>query len=110
VIVAKLGRTTEAVELCQRSIKIEEDARTYGLLGQSLVGLERWPEAEAALRRGLELAPKDSDMMANLGVVLGTLGRFTEAGEQFEQALRIDPNNATLQSNLALLRKKRGMA
>lgn len=109
VIVAKLGKITEAVELCQRAIKIEEDARAYALLGQSFVGLDRWPEAEAALRRGLELDPKDSDMMANLGAALATLGRFSEAAEQLEQALSIDPNNLTLQSNLALLRKKRGV-
>jgi Flp pilus assembly protein TadD/nucleoside phosphorylase len=104
-IVAKLGRITDAVELCQRAIKIKEYARTYSLLGQLLVGLDRWAEAEAALRRGLELAPGDSEMMANLGVVLGNIGRLSEAEELFERASRMKPHDPTIRSNLTLVRK-----
>ncbi len=107
VVAGNLGKTADVVELCQRALKIEEDARGYSMLGSSLATLERWTEAEVALRRGLEFEPHQLPMIVNLAVVLATLDRYEEAAELLQQSLHLDPDNVTVRDNLALLRAKR---
>ena len=103
---ATTNQHEKAVASFQRAIDIEEDARRCELLGASLASLDRWPEAEAAFRRGVKLDPNHSGMLANLGAAVATLGRFAEAVDLFEQSLRVDPNNVTAQHSLARLREK----
>jgi predicted Zn-dependent protease len=79
-------------------------------LGASFVFLERWPEAEAAFRRGLILQPNHSSMRSNLCVAVARLGRFEEAVELLDQLLRDDPDNAPAQSLLAQLRERARLA
>jgi Flp pilus assembly protein TadD len=91
----------------KRAIEIEESPRRYELLAASHARLEQWLEAEAAFRRGLELAPNNPNMRSNLGVALVHLGRSAEAAELFEEVLRRDPHNTTTERMLAELRSQR---
>ncbi len=51
----------------------------------------RLAEAESAYRAALAIAPDDSAVMHNLGVVIAAQGRQREAVECFDKALRADP-------------------
>ncbi len=57
--------------------------------------------AEAELRRALESAPEDVDVLSLWGGVLGMQGRLEESSRVFENALRLAPNNRDLRRNLA---------
>ena len=64
------GDASRAVEEFQAAL--EDGARhpaVYHGLGNALYRLDRKPEAAAAWRRGLALAPRDGDIAANLDLV-----------------------------------------
>ncbi|CDX29043.1 conserved exported hypothetical protein [Mesorhizobium plurifarium] len=64
-----------------------------GLMGEGrrLRQAGRLPEAEKVYRRALRLAPKDTDILVALGLVVGSSQRFDEAGQFFDRALAIKP-------------------
>ncbi|MCI0457426.1 MAG: tetratricopeptide repeat protein [Gemmataceae bacterium] len=68
--------------------------------GYSFYLQQRWPEAEAALRRALSLAPEHARAQNNLGLVLAQTGRHTEALEAFWKA---GCDEADARSNLAFV-------
>lgn len=49
------------------------------------------PEAEKVYRRALRLAPKNTDILVALGLVVGSRQRLDEAGHFFDRALAIKP-------------------
>ncbi len=60
---------------------------------------------EAAIQdfaRAAGLSPRLRVAHFNLGVALGSAGRFAEAAEAFDRALRIDPGHAQTRYQLAL--------
>ncbi|RVC40553.1 YaiO family outer membrane beta-barrel protein, partial [Mesorhizobium sp. M4A.F.Ca.ET.090.04.2.1] len=59
--------------------------------GRRLRAAGKLPEAEQAYRRALRLAPKNTDILVALGLVVGSGQRFDEAGHFFDRALAIDP-------------------
>lgn len=61
-----------------------EDGRRLRQAGKLL-------EAEKVYRRALKLAPKDTDILVALGLVVGSSQRFDEAGHFFDRALAIKP-------------------
>ena len=101
---AKTNQHEKAVASLQRAVKIEETARRYDLLGASLGDLDRWPEAEVAFRRGAELEPNNSGILANLGATVANQRRFAEAIQFFERAVSANPSNVAAEQNLARLR------
>ncbi|NJD66228.1 MAG: tetratricopeptide repeat protein [Chloroflexi bacterium] len=58
--------------------------------------------AERAFRRGLEIAPSDSELHNALGWTLFQEGQTAEAVTEYEQALAANPANAKAHNNLAL--------
>jgi predicted O-linked N-acetylglucosamine transferase (SPINDLY family) len=78
-------------------------AQAEGLLRQG-----RLSEAEAPLRRALELAPEDVASMANLAALLQLANRFAEAEPLHRRALALEPGNAGALRNLGTLLKERG--
>jgi len=70
------------------------DAEAYLRLGKSRRGEGRWPEAEAALQKALELEPQNGWARLELGVVYEDQGKFAQAAAEFERALAIVPHNA----------------
>ncbi|RJT33368.1 YaiO family outer membrane beta-barrel protein [Mesorhizobium waimense] len=59
--------------------------------GRRLRAAGQLPEAEKAYRRALGLAPKNTDILVALGLVVGSQQKFDEAGQFFDQALAIEP-------------------
>ncbi|WP_292555267.1 tetratricopeptide repeat protein, partial [Mesorhizobium sp.] len=59
--------------------------------GRRLRAAGKLPEAEQAYRRALRLAPKNTDILVALGLVVGSGQRFDVAGHFFDRALAIDP-------------------
>lgn len=78
---ALLGRPQEAIELFRASLAKEpsERARVWAQLGKAYFVLERFPEAIAALREAVKIAPVDPDHRYWLAVALKDGGHHDEA-------------------------------
>ncbi|TGT72075.1 MULTISPECIES: YaiO family outer membrane beta-barrel protein [unclassified Mesorhizobium] len=59
--------------------------------GRRLRQAGKLPEAEKVYRRALKVAPKNTDILVALGLVVGSSQRFDEAGHLFDRALAIKP-------------------
>ncbi|BCM20924.1 YaiO family outer membrane beta-barrel protein [Mesorhizobium sp. J8] len=59
--------------------------------GRRLRQAGKLPEAEKVYRGALKLAPKDTDILVALGLVLGSSQRFDEADHFFDRALALKP-------------------
>ncbi|MER9070081.1 YaiO family outer membrane beta-barrel protein [Mesorhizobium sp. M0902] len=59
--------------------------------GRRLRAAGKLPEAETVYRRALRQAPKNTDILVALGLVVGSSRRFDEAGHFFDRALAIKP-------------------
>ncbi|TPI16485.1 YaiO family outer membrane beta-barrel protein [Mesorhizobium sp. B4-1-3] len=59
--------------------------------GRRLRQAGKLPEAEKVYRRALKLAPKDTDILVALGLVVGSSQRLDEADHFFDWALAIKP-------------------
>lgn len=81
-----------ALRACEQQLaRYRADAELWGLKGQALQGLERWPEAEACFRQGLELRPGNARLMVLQGHLYTRLGRGDEAIASYTRALSLDP-------------------
>ena len=83
---------------------VEDDPRHPQLVMQAgiLAALDGdLVEAESALVRAVELAPRDVEPRLNLGVVLIELGRAREARDVLDAATALDPGNAAVRALLA---------
>ncbi|MDB5171446.1 MAG: uncharacterized protein JWN51_219 [Phycisphaerales bacterium] len=72
-------------------------------LGNILKEMGRLPQAEAAFRASLALAPNDPEALAQLGLTLALQGRGEEARACHEAALAIDRHHAPALRGLAEL-------
>jgi protein O-mannosyl-transferase len=77
-------------------------ARPYNNLGTALVERGRLPEAEANLRKAIELKPQYGDARYNLGYVLIRSGRMEEGARQLLEAIRLEPENYMAHNNLGI--------
>lgn len=59
--------------------------------GRRLRAAGKLPEAEKVYRQALRLAPKNTDILVALGLVVGSSQHFDEADHLFERALAIKP-------------------
>jgi predicted O-linked N-acetylglucosamine transferase (SPINDLY family) len=75
---------------------------------QQLHAARRFAEAEAVLRRLLELGPQPAAVLTNHGLVLSLLGRLTEAEAQHRRAIAADPALAAAWVNLAVALRQLG--
>jgi tetratricopeptide (TPR) repeat protein len=96
------GKFAEALVLYERAIAAQENARAHSNRGNALQRLQRFPEAELAYRRALELNPKFVDAWNNLGTCLRELKRPAEAEAVYRKALELGPNHPDTLDNLAL--------
>ncbi len=62
----------------------------------------RFADAEAELRRALELAPQNAAVTANLAGLVAALGRFDEAVALMQRAIVLDPLRSQSHFNLAV--------
>ena len=63
---------------------------------------KRWSEAEAPLKRAIQLKPDYAEAHSNLGWVYNNLGRFAEAVPPLKKAIELDPKMPEAHFNLGL--------
>jgi tetratricopeptide (TPR) repeat protein len=91
-----------AIEHFQEALLLKPDRdKPYGGLGLALIQLSRPREAEAALRRALNIRPVELGALNNLGLALNQQQRFAEAEPYFRQAVAMDAHNVVTRTNLA---------
>jgi tetratricopeptide (TPR) repeat protein len=86
------GDARRAESLCRGRLKTDPGSVEFlRLLGRSLAMQSRFDEAEAPLRRAIELRAGFAPLHEDLGGVLAMQGRFEDALASFQDALRLDP-------------------
>ncbi|MFN9431090.1 MAG: tetratricopeptide repeat protein [Acidobacteriota bacterium] len=78
-LVEKIG-AVDPVERCWANARLAEERKDYRA-------------AEAQLRRGMELAPRDAGRVVDLAKFLARRGRGQESESVFEQARKLEPNS-----------------
>ena len=96
----------EALSLIEASAKAAPgNGNVMDSLGWAQFKLGRVNEAEATLRRAVELSPFSPEVRKHLGEVLVKQGKLSEAAEQWDRALAyVFPERATLEKQLEDLR------
>ena len=72
------------------------DPKAWEMLARSYAAMQKFPEANRAYKRAVELNPGDAQILADSADVLAMLQGQSMAGEPtrlFERALVLDPNN-----------------
>jgi tetratricopeptide (TPR) repeat protein len=72
-----------------------DDSFAHVGLGNALVDLGRYEEAETAYREAIRTDPDHATAHNNLGVALAYLDRYAEAETAYREAIRTDPDHAT---------------
>jgi predicted CXXCH cytochrome family protein len=72
-------------------------------LGNMLLDMQRWAEAEAVARSALQLSPDDPVLLGQLGWAQWQQDKTAEAKASLEKAIRLDPELPDLHNYLAKL-------
>lgn len=75
----------------------------YAVMGEWLSAARQFPEAERFLLAGIEQAPEDANLYAELGLMYMQWGEEAKARARLEQAWAIDPFNRRTYNSLELL-------
>lgn len=97
----RLGRYEDAIELCDKAIKIDP---RYSLVwlnkGNALDGIKKYKEAIECYDKALEIDPKNLAALNNKGTTLNNnFKMYKEAIELFDKILEIDPKNVLALNN-----------
>jgi tetratricopeptide (TPR) repeat protein len=102
---AKQGRTDEAIRQYEAALRLDHDHYLSLVhLGEALGARGRFPEAEAPLRRALELRPAANEARRLLAITLVHEGRIEEAVRAYGEILRRDPDDLDALNNVAWIR------
>jgi ribosomal protein L37E len=86
------GDNEEAIELLEGWLRQHpDDAAGWEIIAAAYFNLRRYPEAEAAAGRAVELWPDSARAWSNWGTMLRKLGRHDEARGAQQRARRLDP-------------------
>jgi len=92
LLLARLGRWTDAEDALQRAPTDDADAQYWH--GNALVNLERPEEAAACFREALRIRPDFSEPLCYLGSILVDQGRQAEAIAHLCRAIELNPELA----------------
>src|SRR6266446_5707595 len=96
----RAGRLSEAIDGYGDILRVRPDfAEAHYNLGLSLLYSDREAEAEAALRRAIELEPANANAWNTLGNALRKLGRPYDAVEAYQKAIALRPDFADAHNN-----------
>lgn len=107
----QLGKILEQQHLYARAFKeyadaaalMPDSAYVQFLLGRTLVALSRYPEAEQALQRSIQLDGSDPEALSALANLEVQTGRFDEAAGTFRRVLALSPRDAALWGDLGMV-------
>jgi Flp pilus assembly protein TadD len=104
VIAIRHGRPDEAIELCDRAVRLERrNALFLSALGVAHAEAGHPDEAERCFKRALKERPDYAEAHYNLGKVYAGVGNRIEAERCYMRARRLDPSRGDFLNNLALL-------
>ena len=86
----------------------ETNAWAHNRRGAILAQIDRSDEAEAALKRAIELDPNLAAAHSNLGNIFYSRGDYSGALDKYKQALDLDGDNPVFHENLHAAYKKLG--
>jgi tetratricopeptide (TPR) repeat protein len=98
------GESEKAIAAFDQLVQIEHSARSYAFLGLSYRSLGRFDQAKQEFLLGLQLDPKNSVCLYNMGYIAERQGKAATAEKYFEQALQHAPNYSDAILELANLR------
>jgi predicted CXXCH cytochrome family protein len=90
-----------AIPMFEEAVKREPTAYRFTQLGNAEMEARQWTQAEASLRRAIELAPDDATAWGTLGWVLWQQNKAAEARSALEKAVALDPELPEMHNNLA---------
>jgi tetratricopeptide (TPR) repeat protein len=110
---ADMGQSDAALEQAKSLLKgTPEDREVYIALAQMYSRLKRWPDAEGAINKALELSSKPDDK-EYVNFILASMyerqKKFDLAEDTFKKVLANDPNNAVALNYLGYMLADRGM-
>lgn len=82
---------------------IHFDATSLNISGDRLYQLNKDSLAVKEYKKGLEIKPKDINLINSLGVCYGVMGKLAPARRKFETAMKINPNEVMVLYNIGLL-------
>jgi tetratricopeptide (TPR) repeat protein len=101
VWVRSQGDRVAALRLTQRALDANPNfAGAWNTLAYQLAYLHRYEEAISALRRYIELEPKDPNPHDSMAEILQFSGRLEESLAEYREALRLDPTYNSSQVGL----------
>jgi ribosomal protein S12 methylthiotransferase accessory factor len=100
------GASREALACFEQALGLQPQQEDlpylYSYQGSCLRDLERYDEAIAALKQGLDCDEERPDIYNTLGVCCYKTGRYAEAAGHFRRAVELNPVSAIDYANLAL--------
>jgi tetratricopeptide (TPR) repeat protein len=110
---ADSGQADAAIEETKALLKgTSDDREVYIALGQIYSRLKRWPEAEQAINKALELSTKP-DEKEYVNFILASMyerqKKYDQAEDTFKKVIANDPNNAVALNYLGYMLADRGL-
>lgn len=103
------GKLSEAVLTEEKIIEATpNDANHYYNLGNTLLKLQRFKEAESRYKQTIALKVDHADAHNNLGVILKEQDRLDEAERSCRQAIAFNPHYAEAHNNLGVTLQRLG--
>lgn len=95
-VLSERQRVDEAIAVVEKGLKVApQDPLLHNLMGGCLTkNKDRWPEAEAALRKAIQLDPKFAIAHFNLGLLYFDMGKFADAEAVLQKATVLNPKLA----------------
>jgi predicted TPR repeat methyltransferase len=104
VLAHQMGRSSEGVELIERSLALVPDsADWYNNLGIVLQESSLLDNAIEAYHRAIAIDPNHANAHSNLGVLLRATGKPAEAEAAYRTAIRLNPEHIDAHTNLGVL-------
>ena len=75
----------------------------WKVLGAVLKSTGRVADSLAAMKKSVDLAPRDADALYNLGNTFKEIGRLDEAESSYKKVIALKPNYAAAHSNLGIM-------
>jgi tetratricopeptide (TPR) repeat protein len=112
-ICLRQNRWLEAADTFDRALHLKDLAPTiryelHKAAGNAFLQAQRFVEAEAHYRKGLDADPLSDEMRTNLGALYLELGKTFDARRCFEDAVASNPRNPKATSGLATLAMLQG--
>ena len=113
LILGEMKNSRESVDLLRGMLKgadpeAVENATVYMIMSSVQMQVGQLREAEASVRRALEINPRDGDLLIQLSSVQDRGGRPEEAERTLREVLAREPDHATALNNLGYLMVERG--